>query len=453
MPRIPFLPAFLFVLILALPARAADSLSLTVTSGGALVREVRSVEPAKGAAVVPGLPRTVDPSSIQARFEGGKPSVEMLRFQADPFQGRSLLQRLVGREVQALLPDPADASRRVPRAAVLLSADAPSSVLADGRIFLVAPEFLILPAVEGAPGPLLTVETSGRSSGPRDLELSYLAGGLGWSADYALELDSSGRSARLSGWITLENESGRDFRGADVRLLAGDQNRAAPRAYGMRKEMALGAAVADMAPEEVGESHVYTLPKAVDLPDGQSVRVSLLHAGNVPVIRELRSRTHASPGDLGRRQPQPLEAVLTFKNTRDGGLGLPLPAGVMRVFEPAQGGLVPAGEDRIGHTPRGRELTLSLGRSFGVSAERRTVSYERKGEHRYRAGFEIVLRNGSSEKRRVVLDEIQPGEWKLVEAGRPHSRPEAGVLRFELELPPTGDGPGVPVTYTVDVER
>ena len=84
----------------------------------------------------------------------------------------------------------------------------------DGRIQLTTPEFLILPAVAATPGPLLTLETSGRSSGPRDLELLYLTGGLGWGADYALELDASGRSARLSAWITLENDSGRDFRAA-----------------------------------------------------------------------------------------------------------------------------------------------------------------------------------------------------------------------------------------------
>jgi len=460
MRRVSFLPAILAVLALACPALASGDLSLTVSSGGrTLVREVRSVEPAKGrgSVTVSGLPLAVEPSSIQARFSGsGAPAIELLRFEADPFQARTLLRRLVGREVEALLPDPADASRRIRRTAVLLSADTPVPLLVDGRIQLTTPEFLILPAVAATPGPLLTLETSGRSSGPRDLELLYLTGGLGWGADYALELDASGRSARLSAWITLENDSGRDFRAAEVRLLAGDQNRAAPMTYAMRKEMAAGAVAMDavnMAPEAVGENHLYTLPGAVDLPDGQSVRVSLLHAGKVPVTRELRSRVHASPGDLGRKRPQPLEAVLTFRNTKDGGLGLPLPGGVARVFESASGGLGPAGEDHLAHTPRGRDVTLTLGRSFDVSAERRTVAFERRGERRYRASFEIVLRNGSSEKRRVVLDEIQPGEWKLVEAGKPHSRPEAGVLRFELDLPPTGDGPGVPVAYTVDVEQ
>lgn len=451
MRTVSFPIAILALLALALPAGAAGGPSLTISSGGrTLVREVRSVSPSAGAASVAGLPPAVDPASIQARFTGsGAPSVERLRFEADPFQGRVLLRRLVGQEVEALLPDPADASRRIRRKAELLSADAPVAVRADGRLFLIGPEHLILPPVEGDPGPRLILETSGRSSGPRDLELVYLTGGLGWSADYALELDASGRFARLSGRALLENASGRDFRSAEVRLLAGDQNRAAPAALALRKE----AAAADMAFEAAGENHLYALPGPLDLPDGQAVQVSLLHTGKVPVTRVLRSRTQAAPGDPGRSRPQPLEAVLIFRNTADGGLGLPLPGGLVRVFEPAAGGPVLAGEDRIGHTPRGREVSLTLGRSFDVSAERRTVSFERTGERSYRARFEVVLRNASPEKRRVVLDEVQPGAWKLVQADRPHSRPEAGVLRFELDLPPTGDGPGLPMAYTVEVEQ
>ena len=106
MRRVSFLPAILAVLALACPALASGDLSLTVSSGGrTLVREVRSVEPAKGrgSVTVSGLPLAVEPSSIQARFSGsGAPAIELLRFEADPFQARTLLRRLVGREVEAL---------------------------------------------------------------------------------------------------------------------------------------------------------------------------------------------------------------------------------------------------------------------------------------------------------------------------------------------------------------
>jgi hypothetical protein len=449
-----FLTALLAALALALPARAGE-LSLTVAPGRTLVREVRSVEQAQGLVTVSGLPRALDPSTLQARFPGsGGPAVDLLRFEADPFQAQALLRRLTGREIEALLPDPADPARRVPRKAVLLSADLPAAVQADGHVFLLGAESLILPPAAGEPGPRLELSTSGRFSGARDLELIYFTDGLGWSADYVLELDAAGASARLTGWVTLENASGRDFRAAQVRLLAGDQARPAPVAFAARKEGLMAAGnMADMASEAVGENHLYTLPGAVDLPDGRFARVRLLHAAKVPVQRELRGRSHVSPGDAGRSRPQPLEAVLTFRNTRDGGLGLPLPGGAVRVLEPASEGLVPAGEDRLEHTPRGAEVRLSLGRSFDVTTERRTVSFERTGERSWRARFEIVLRNGSDGKRKVVLEEVLSGDWKLLEADRPHTRPEAGVLRFDLDLPPTGDGPGLTVAYGVEVRQ
>jgi hypothetical protein len=81
------------------------------------------------------------------------------------------------------------------------------------------------------------------------------------------------------------------------------------------------------------------------------------------------------------------------------------------------------------------------------------VSFERTGERSWRARFEIVLRNGSDGKRKVVLEEVLSGDWKLLEADRPHTRPEAGVLRFDLDLPPTGDGPGLTVAYGVEVRQ
>src|SRR5206468_216618 len=46
--------------------------------------------------------------------------------------------------------------------------------------------------------------------GTRDVELSYLTGGMRWEATYNLVAPEKGDRFDLVGWVTLENQSGAD---------------------------------------------------------------------------------------------------------------------------------------------------------------------------------------------------------------------------------------------------
>ena len=83
-----------------------------------------------------------------------------------------------------------------------------------------------------------------------------------------------------------------------------------------------------------------------------------------------------------------------FKNDAASGLGMPMPAGVVRVYQAdSKGGVQFAGEDHIDHTPKDETLKLRIGTAFDVVCERNQVDFEKIGPSTYEMGYEIVLRN------------------------------------------------------------
>src|SRR5882672_11457610 len=73
--------------------------------------------------------------------------------------------------------------------------------------------------------------------GKFDAEVGYITGGFDWSASYNLVSPEKGDIVDLVGWITMNNQSGKTFENAKIKLMAGDVNkivRVTPLAGGMR---------------------------------------------------------------------------------------------------------------------------------------------------------------------------------------------------------------------------
>ncbi len=135
-------------------------------------------------------------------------------------------------------------------------------------------------------------------------------------------------------------------------------------------------------------------------------------------------------------------------NSREQGLGLPLPRGVVRVYKRDQdGGLQFVGEDRVDHTPIKERIRLNLGRAFDVTATRRQIDFrilEQQGEGRERearsfeSAYEIILSNARNEPVHVFLEERIPGEWNILEESVPHQRAASGLATWDVEVPAEG---------------
>ena len=86
-----------------------------------------------------------------------------------------------------------------------------------------------------------------------------------------------------------------------------------------------------------------------------------------------------------------VQVFYQLKNEERAGLGMPMPAGTVRVYQPdSRGGMQFVGEDRIGHTPKDETLNLKIGNAFDVVAERKQTDFEKIATNVYEVEYEVV---------------------------------------------------------------
>ncbi|MEM6938277.1 MAG: DUF4139 domain-containing protein, partial [Pseudomonadota bacterium] len=145
---------------------------------------------------------------------------------------------------------------------------------------------------------------------------------------------------------------------------------------------------------------------------------------------------------------------LHFVNAEDNKLGLPLPAGRVRVSQrnPDDGNLEFIGEDVIGHTPRNETLAIALGNAFDVKGERRQADFRwNAGERWMEETIEVELRNQKQEPATVVVKEsmLRWSNWRVTSQSHEFSQPDAATIVFAVDV---GAEQVETVSYTVRYE-
>jgi hypothetical protein len=371
-------------------------------------------------------------------------------FDFDLLTPNKLLEKYVGRTVQVIRTHPTSGAESREEARVLSAQGGAVLKYAD-RIETGVSGRLAYPDVPDTlrDAPTLVMSLDNARAGARTLELSYLTGGLSWHADYVAELSPDDGRMDLSGWVTLTNQSGASYSNAKLQLVAGDVHRvreAMPRMQTMARTM-IAEAAPDMAQESLFEYHLYTLNRPTTLRDNQTKQVALLSAGDVPVAKtfELMGADYyysGQSGDLGRKLK--VGTYVEFLN-KGGGLGIPLPKGVVRVYKKDSAGRAQfVGEDDIDHTPKNETVRLKLGDAFDITADKKQTDFQKlSGSSRYNyqfeSAYEIVLKNAKSEPVTVKVREPMPGDWQIVSSSQPHRKASAHEAQWDVTVPAEGE--------------
>jgi len=431
------------------------ALSLTLYNQDlALIRDRRRVTLATGIQdlAIRGVSGRLQPQTALLERRDGPAGLKVLEqnFNYDLLTPEKLLEKYLGRQITIVRANPATGAETHETATVLSVQDGLVVRVGDrietnpkGRfIFERIPEDL-------RDQPTLVTRLQVETPGTRELELSYLSGGLSWQADYVARLADDERTLGLAGWVTLSNESGTSYHDARLQLVAGRLHRVStpPMAKTLRSLPLPTLADQPLAEERLLDYHLYTLPRPTTLLDRQTKQVALLAAPAVPTRKTYRVQSNAlgyrSPLALGEHS-LPVEVWLKFRNDAAAGLGKPLPAGVVRVYKAdRQGNLQFVGEDRIDHTPKGEEIALRLGSAFDISARRVQTAFTKRdatGPYRHAAesAFRITLRNATPGKVRVEVRETLPGDWRILAESLPHQVLDAHQVQWEMEVPAEG---------------
>lgn len=297
------------------------------------------------------------------------------------------------------------------------------------------------------------------------LELSYLSGGFTWAADYNLLIPDVGDEGTLIGWVTMENHSGRTFENARIKLIAGEVSRVQPTDQGRPQVMMRSAPAArqEVEQREFDEYHLYTLPRETTLRTRETKQVEFVRGEQVKAQRQYiyNGSGIRNPFDsLGNQRDNQAFGVQSnakvwvyriIENTRDNGLGMPLPAGKVRFYrEDLDGSLEFIGENMIGHTPRNETLRLYTGDAFDLVGERIRTNFDRDASRRMiTESFEIKVRN-RKENETVAINIVEPlyrwSSWEITNHSDLYRKVDSQTIDFLVKV---GPGEEKVVTYTV----
>lgn len=419
--------------------QAPTSSSVTIYSRDlAFVRERRVLDfgAKRDTARLTGIPERIDVSSIRLT-PSGKARVRRLAY-ADPAADR-VVEQARGRRVRISLR-----GDRVIEG-VLSGADASWIVVRsdDGATETVARGAVDQIRVSGPPPlrlePALEVVLDPPGSGAVNADLSYMTGGLSWTAEHSL-VRTGEKTATWTSMVTVENSSGASFQVPKLGLVAGDPRRGTPPPMPVMRTMAMEGAQnkADLSEQSFSEYHLYTLDRPARLNDHETQIFTMLEPRTV----QIAPRYLARPGGG-------VAAQIEIRNTKTGGLGVPLAGGRVRVYErDASGEERFTGEAGIQHTPDGELMTLEVGTAFDLVAERREVSHKVISEREREYEIEVKLRNRKKTAVTILVEEPVAGDHQIIRSSHPSTRKDANTLQFSIPVPA---GKEVALTYAVRV--
>lgn len=427
------------------PASLGRDVRVTVyNSNIGVVRDSRSVSLERGISHVSmdDIASRIDPTSVKLEISGrGDVAVLEQNFEYDLLSPDKLLNKYLEHDVDITTAD--DATYQ----GSLIGFDSKNLVLSlvGGRVAMVSRDKvtdIVLPALDTGlivkPTLFWTVNSS--SAARADLEAAYITEGMNWHAEYIATIPESEDALELASWVSVENRSGATYPDARLKLIAGDVHRVqeqrgpAPRAmYDM--EMAAPPLLEEKA---FFEYHMYTLDGTTTLKDKEVKQIQLFPSKNVEATKQY---------NLDSARGNDVMVVMRFENSEKSGLGVPLPAGKVRVFKAdVDGSLEFLGEDAIDHTPRDEEVKVYVGNAFDIVAERVRTDFSKISDRVVMETFEITVSNHKNEDVTVTITEHIYGDWDVRRESHPYKKIKSDTIEFGLPVEANGESV---LTYTV----
>ena len=436
----------------------SDQTDLAVTvynSNIALVRDVRELQLPRGNFRLKfmDIAATVNPATVHFRSltEPDKVGVLEQNYEYDLLEPAKLLNKYVGKEVTLVRSymENGSTKREEIKATLLANNNGPVWKIGNDIVTGGYSESYRFPEVPAnlyeRPTLLMSLENSGSTK--QKIESSYLANNLSWNADYVLTVGREDKAADLDGWVTVVNNSGTAFRNARLQLVAGDLNRLPlPTPYGAAdtvRAVPMAKAAQQFQQENFSEYHLYSLGRRTSVEDKETKQISLLEGTGVPVEKLFvvngQNFYYHNSQNPGSPIKDPVMVFYKFKNEEKAGLGVPLPAGNVRVYQKdSKGGLLFIGEDHIDHTPKDEFITVKIGNAFDVVSERKQTDYKSLGSRLWEMEFEITLRNHKDTAVTVQVNEPIGGDWEMLSSSYKSTKTAAFAAQFDVPVKANG---------------
>ena len=468
------------LLTAALSATAEPALTI-YNQNFAVVRDTVPLDLKSGtnAVVYSGATAQVEPDSVILRDPKGKHSLQILEqnYRNDPVSQELLLSLFEGKTIdfeKVRMKDSTQVSELIP-GKIVRSGFVPGGAFTqpiievNGKLQFTLPGQPLFPDLgsDTILKPAFDWLLQSDKPGTFDAEVGYVTAGFDWSASDNLVSPEKGDQCDLVGWITMNNNSGKTFENAKIKLMAGDVNKIQPPSargglvmYKAARAMAMDEAAAPAVTEKAfDEFHLYSIARATTLHDHETKQVEFVHAEKMyaPTIYVYDSaegyQFYGLNYDRGYGQSDNKKIIVQreFKNAETNQLGIALPAGKLRFYRrDADGQLQFVGENTIDHTPRNETVRITTGNAFDLVGERKQTDFKvDRGDKWMDETFEIKLRNRKKTDAveiRVVEHLYRWSNWSITAKSDDFVKKDAQTIEFRIPVKPDEEKT---VTYTV----
>jgi hypothetical protein len=492
--------AFLVLLALASAGLRADPALTIYNQNFAVVRDTVPLDLKAGENDVSFTDTTahLEPDSVILRDPSGKTNLQILEqnYRNDPVSQELLLSLNEGKTIDFLVkqeqkPDQIIQGKIIRSGYVMHSQEAMERygqqyqmaqqsfsygaagqpvIEVDGKIQFGLPGQPIFPSLgdDTVLKPSLTWKIASDAPAKMDAELAYVTGGMTWEANYNVIAPENSDLLDVIGWITMDNQSGKTFTNAKIKLMAGDVNKIQNQNMAYARAEIMDAATATFANPTVTQKafedyHLYSLARATTLLDGETKQVEFIRASGVKSEKvyvydgaeinwqqwQYNPEGMRENSEFGTQSNTKVAIMREFKNSEANHLGMPLPKGRVRFYKQDDNQLEFTGENVIDHTPQDEMVKIYTGNAFDLVGERTRASFHvDNGNNSADESFSIKLRNHKKElvEIRVVEHLYRWTNWDITQKSDPFVKTNAQEIEFRIPLKPDEERT---VTYQV----
>ncbi len=267
------------------------------------------------------------------------------------------------------------------------------------------------------------------------IDFSYICTGMRWEVTYNAIWNDKKRELEINSWVTITNETGIGFEDTKLKLIAGDVRKFTKKHYPERMEYiemelaGYGKGVPDFEEKAFHDFHLYTLSENVSINNNQTKQLRLFPVTVAQAEPVYEYITFSS---------DKVSSKIRFRNTKKDGLGLPLPKGIVKVYKKDKDdiNLEFIGEDRIDHTAKDEEVSITTGYAFDLLAETKILNQRKEGRNIHEKDLSVTLTNRSEETKTISVIHNLHGYWKISHNSIDYIKKNANQIEFTKNVNP-----------------
>lgn len=419
----------------------------------AYVHEWRSIDLQKGlnSITIEKLPREVESASIRCHFQRSTDEVTILEQKfLSPLPLAQLWPNSCGKRVRLVLKETPPITGLLLQCDgqyVLLQPEPPGGEIVMAALADVSQAWLEAGQLPTPSAPLLIYQVEAKVKAKLTAELAYQVRGINWNAEYTLILSPDEKNFRWSGQVQLSNQSELQLEQAKLRLVAGTlrqreiRGSLGPERTYQLQALAKSAEPVDFVEEPVSDYHVYTLDRPISLSRQEDKQIALF-----PEVRAQGEKVYLFYNSMNSEREGNLLSTFRFANTKNNRLGIPLPAGNVRIFNSDPSGDLFLGQDALQHTAENDTVLLTIGEAFDIKGRHSVKERSSPKPRSELLTIVIELNNQKSAPIRIRVEEQMYGDWYIKNASHPYIRLSNQKLLFPINMNPQQKET---ITYTV----